>query len=523
MIPPLGPSRPVARERGRRPARAAALGLLAGLLGGCAPHPAASSGALGISVPYEVDTLDPHAHNTLSNFSMASNFYESLVTTDADMRIRPALARLWENPDPSTWTFHLQQGVTFHSGKPFGADDVVYTMRRLMTSPDLEMTSYVLYITDVTAIDPLTVRIRSTAPVSTFLNKLRFVSVVPKGARDEDLAVRPDGTGPYILAEWSKGRSIRMRRNERYREPAGLPAEVVFLLDRAPEQAVKDPMESRSKLVQCRSRKAEAALQEAGRFRVVRRPGIFTKYMAFDMGRDVTPFVAGRPNPFKNPLVRRAMNIAIDRKRLVEGLSQAAVPANQPVPPSIFGFNPDLPVPAHDLSAARGLLEKAGLKDGFAVTLHVRKLFAEAAFLVQGQLREVGIQVTVKPLPDEEFLASLSRREYSLFLSRFGCPTGDASEILDTALHSFDPAKKMGLSNDQGYANPEVDRAIEASARIDGLQARGEALREVMAKLMEDVAWIPLYVDEDVYAMDRTLAWEPRNDSFILAAEATVR
>jgi peptide/nickel transport system substrate-binding protein len=411
--------------------------------------------------------------------------------------------------------------VHFASGKSFDADDVVWTFHRLMSESALEMTGYVLYVTDVATLDPLTVRIRTTSPVSTFLNKLRFVLIVPKDAKAEDLAGKPDGTGAYELVAWEKGVSIRMRRSTRFPELREMPPEVEFHLDRSPELAVEDLLAGRSEIAQCRSRRAEAAVPK--RYQVARRPSIFTKFLGFDVAHETTPFVPGRKNPFKSWQVRRAIHLAIDRKSLVDGLSHAAAPANQPIPPTIFGFDPALPAAAFDLAQARSLMAEAGVAGGFDVTLHVRKQFAEAAEVIARQLRELAIAVTVKPLPDEQFLSEMSHHEYSMYLSRFGCPTGDASEILDIALHSFDPAKKMGINNDGGYSNPEVDRAIEASARIEGLKERGDALRRIMDLVMQDVAWVPLYFDEDVYAIDPAIAWQPRNDSFILASEIRVR
>jgi len=101
-------------------ARVAATALLALLAAGC-EMPGRDLGTIGISVPYEVETLDPHVRNALTHLTIAGHFYESLVTTDDDMRIGPGLARLWENPDPSTWVFHLRPGVRFHSGRPLRA------------------------------------------------------------------------------------------------------------------------------------------------------------------------------------------------------------------------------------------------------------------------------------------------------------------------------------------------------------------------------------------------------------------
>jgi peptide/nickel transport system substrate-binding protein len=142
---------------------------------------------------------------------------------------------------------------------------------------------------------------------------------------------------------------------------------------------------------------------------------------------------------------------------------------------------------------------------------------------VRDQLQDVGIRLELKVMGDTEFMDFARGGGPSLILSRFGAPTGDASDILDTALHSQSPALAMGIGNFGGYSNPVVDRAIEESAGIETLKARGAALRAIMSLVMEDLPWAPLYVDQDVYAISKALAWRPRNDSFILAAEVSRR
>src|SRR5258706_11940453 len=102
--------------------------------------------SVAISVPYEVANLDPHVRNALSSFAIVLQLYEPLVSTDLDMQIQPCLARRWENPDPSTWVFHLEPSVFFHSGKPMRAEDVVYSFDRIQKNPALEMGGYTIYI-----------------------------------------------------------------------------------------------------------------------------------------------------------------------------------------------------------------------------------------------------------------------------------------------------------------------------------------------------------------------------------------
>lgn len=501
--------------------RSRAFPLLAALVGllACGRRPLAAPEELGISVPYEIETLDPHAHDTLGANAIVAHFYEPLVTTDAAMQVQPCLAKRWENPDPSTWIFHLQEGVVFHSGKPLQADDVVYTFERLVKNPRLEISTYAQYIAEVRALDARTVRIRMTRPLTLFLIKLYSIAIIPRGSGETALAEHPDGTGPYRLLEWKKGVSLRMARNEKYwgRKPDF--ASVILRLDRSPEAAVADLLAGRSRLVQCNSKNVAPRLERSSRFRVIRRPSIFTVYLSYDLARPATPYADARPNPFRDKLVRQAIDKAIDRKRLVARLTYDALPATQLVPPFIFGFNPRISAPVYDPEGARELLRRAGYPKGFAVTLDARKIFSEAAEEVKDQLAQVGIRVSVILRGTQEFYSRAQQRDMSFYLSGYGCTTGDASDVLNSTFHTRDADRQLGLNNYSGFGSPEMDQKIEESATIQTVDQRSNLLQSIIERVMEELVWVPLCVNEDVYAMDRDLSWEPRSDSRVVASE----
>ena len=218
------------------------------------------------------------------------------------MKLRPCLARLWENPDPATWVFHLQRGARFHSGRPLRAQDVVFSIRRLLgtSSTPLEMAGYVLYVSSVEALDEQTVRLRTTKPLSILLNKLRFVAIIPEGATSQDLTERPDGTGPYTVRRWNHGQELVLTRNRGYWGPPPALDEVTFYLDRSPEEAAADIESGRSQLAQLNSRAAAARLRAGGRAVIQSRPSLFLKYIGYDLQRQVTPYAGPGPNPFRD-------------------------------------------------------------------------------------------------------------------------------------------------------------------------------------------------------------------------------
>ena len=503
----------------RNSLRARALGALAaGLLAAasCAKRP--SPEALTIALPSEVTTLDPHAPFTLSNLAILFNSYETLVATDAEMRLSPALAESWENPDLSTWIFHLRPNVRFHGGKPLEARDVVYSFQRLLSRRDLGMSGYLIYIRSVEAIDPATIRIRTNRPLAVLLSKMTGVAIVPDGSTDERLAAGEDGTGPYRVARFAPD-AITFERDDRYWGERPAFRRVTYRLGVDPSAALRMIDRRTAGLVRCDSRQAAALAQRGRAFRMVRQPDLFLKHLAYELGKASTPGVSTPTNPFRDIRVRRALDLAIDREALVRDLPFPAVPASQLAPPFVFGFDPAIGRPRPDPAQARRLLAEAGYPGGFEVRFDVRRPFEPAARIVSRQLAAIGVRTVLTAYTDREFSTLALLGAKTLILDRFGCTTGDISDMLDNVIHSADAEHHFGIFNTVGYTNPGIDRRIEESAAITNTAARRSALQRIVGEVMDDLVVIPLYVDEDDYAVDRSLTWRPRNDGMVLAAE----
>lgn len=496
--------------------------LFAALLAASCSRGAQPRDVITIAVPYEVTTLDPHAEYSVSNYSILFNVYEPLIVMDEEMKIRPALAERWESPDALTWIFHLRPSVHFQSGRPLRAADVVASFERLMRSRDLEARSYLLRVSQVRALDSRTVEVRTDRPIRFLLNRLSSVLVIPEGASPAELALAADGTGPYALVEWRRGESIRLRRNELHWDTKPALREVRFVLGRSAEQAAEGLVAGRYQVASIDAR-LESKLGGSSRVELVRRESLYVKYLGCDLARDATPFCKVRPNPFRNPLVRRAIHLAIDREQLVSALAAQGIPASQLVPRFVFGFDPTIPVASHDAAESRALLKQAGLPQGFDVVLHTRRILSEAALLVREQLRPLGIRVDVQVLPDGEYFGATRGHQLTFWLDRWGCTTGNASELLENAIHSLDERSRFGVDNESGYVNATLDRAIEESAEVENADERRLALQRLMRSLMNELVWIPLYSDQDVYGVDESLSFRPRADSYIRLADIEPR
>ena len=488
---------------------------------GCAQRPHSPTTTISLAVPYEIDTLDPHQRSKLSSFAILQHFYEPLIITGPDMLIQPCLAESWENPDLLTWVFHLRPNVRFHSGKIMTAEDVVYTLNRVLAHPEFERAPYVSNVIEVQAIGQNSVRIKTSYPTAILLNKLSFIPIIPKGTPDEFLKEKEDGTGHYRLKIWDQRKNlITVIRDENYwREKPQIQVATFFLGQG--EEGIRKLLAGECQFFQGASRATEDAVRNHPQFRVEHKDSLYIKYLGFNFRTDDS---CPMPNDgFRSLNLRQAIDLAIDRAALMSSLKSYAFSITQVVPPFTFGFNPDLSSAAYNPQKAKELLRASNFQEDFHPVLLARKFMDQSGGIIKEQLRRIGMNVDIRILSDDQFFTELEKGHYCMFLSRFGSPTGDASDVLEAAFHSYDRQLHYGQLNHGRYSNASLDQAIVESSTIQQLDRRKKGLQEIMATLNEEKVWIPLYGDQDVYIYDSSFSWKPRNDSLIDISEISLR
>ena len=485
------------------------------------PPAGAPQRPFGVAVYYDLTTLDPHVEATISS-SVLYNVYEALVDVDANLEVRPGLAESWTTPEDLTWIFRLRPTARFHSGKLLRAADVVYSIERVLRDPDLESGYYLVDVSSVRALNEHTVEIRTAHPASNLPNRLSIMPIVPEGSSRDSLATSADGTGPYQVVEWKKSQSLRLTRHVPYWGRLAPLRDVVFSFNRDPAEIERGLLAGEYQLATLGGGDAGSRLLASAAHQVLRADSLHVKYLAYDLARDTTPFCGVRPNPFKDKRVREAIDLALDRRRLAAALPGEAAPATQVVPRFVFGFDPEILLSGYDPVRAKALLREAGLGSGFAVTLHSRAVLAPAAALIREQLAAVGVAVEVRALGDLEHRLALDRGDMSFWLSRWGCATGDAGELLENAMHSLHRPQRLGLYNRTGYNSPALDRAIEDSRDLVSRIERRSALQALMRSITADRLWLPLYTDQEAYVLDRSFSWRPRYTASIRVAEVSV-
>ena len=295
-------------------------------------------------------TLDPHRHDSYYTNVTLGQIYEKLVTLSADLEVQPELAERWENPSDRVWRFHLRRGVVFHDGSPFGADDVIASLRRAQR-PDSHVRHYLQAVSEVKKIDDATVDVVTSRPAPVLLNDLVFVMIVPKGTGAAPIE-SPVGTGPYEFLYGGPGGTIVLRRSPRWRGPPPAFDSVSIVPVAEPANRATAIASGRVDVVAQFPPESFLKAKDDPSLQAVSRPGLAVDFLAFSVAKG---------SPFADVRVRRAFLLSVDKDELVNSaLLGLGARADQIAPASVFGYSGSLAAPVRDVALARRLLADAG-------------------------------------------------------------------------------------------------------------------------------------------------------------------
>lgn len=480
------------------------------------PDPAAKQGGT-ITITYKDDvaTLDPAIGYDWQNWSMIKSLFDGLMDyVPGTTELRPGLAESYTiSEDGLVYTFRLRPGVKFHNGREVTAEDVKYSLDRV-TNPETQSPGAGFFgaiagfedagpggLSGVEVIDPLTVRITLSRPDATFLHvmALNFASVVPREAVEaagQDFGKQPVGTGAFRLKEWTLGQRLVFERNPDYWRP-GVPLldEIVFEVGQEPVVALLRLQKGEvdlpgdgippAKFVEVMNDPAQAA-------RVVRGGQLHTGYITMNV---TIP-------PFDRLEVRRAVNMAINKERIIQIINGRAVPANQPLPPSMPGYVKDYEGYPYDPEQAKRLLAEAGLAGGFETELYVMNTDPNPriAQAIQQDLAAIGIRASIKNLAQANVIeaggAGTAPMIWSggmAWIADFPDPSNFYGPILGCA------GAVEGGWNWAKFCDPELDaKAVEADSISDPARAeeRLGLWSEIYMGVMEKAPWVPVFHEE---------------------------
>ncbi|MFC4671560.1 ABC transporter substrate-binding protein [Seohaeicola nanhaiensis] len=501
----------------------------------------AGAQTLTIGVRGGPESLDPHYSALGTHAEAAKHIFDTLVWADENLQIGPGLATEWKPVDDDTWEFKLREGVKFHDGSDFTAEDVKFSIARppIVTGPTTTAI-YVRRVKEVEIVDPHTIHIHTDGPAPSLpydFVRLFIVShtaaadystpeTAPEGFNSGKAAI---GTGPFKLVSWEPKGDLML---ERFDEYWGGPA--------AWEKVIRKEMPNdSSRLAALKAGQVDLVndVSSADYLQLKNDPsidtflgdGIYIMNMLLDQRPDVMPGVRakdGSPlptNPLTDIRVRQAFDKAIDRETMVEiVLEGLGKPADQGMPPGFFGYSDKVEKPVYDPEGAKALLAEAGYPDGFEMDLYCTsdRLPGDAA-ICQGlgqMLSVIGMKVNVNATSRTVYFPAQSRGEYSVSMNGWGTLTGEATYTLGGQMHTPDKEKGLGGFNRISYSNPDLDKLIEEGMVELDEGKRREILEKAMEMAAADKVLIPIVQLQSVWAAKAgELDFTPRTDGDTLA------
>jgi peptide/nickel transport system substrate-binding protein len=506
----LGATRGPGRARWRRRLLVAAL-----LCVGCGAfrHPR----TITVGFDRVPGTLDPQHHNELVGWSLLCNFYDALVRFSPEMKIQPSLATSWVQLDPTHVRFTLRRGVRFSNGEPFTAADVAATFERGLRDPQSKIRHHLVGITHVTAESDTSLLIETSAPAPTLVNRLAFLFVIPRSQTGQAEITNPIGTGPYRLVRREPDGSLLA---EAWRSWWGKPAisrvRFRFLEDERTRTEVfaGGTLDVADDLAYNRI----AELQTRPGLRVRSQPSLVVQLLVINPGA-----ASGQARRALADLrVRRAMLLAIDRQGLVDRAQRGnGAVATQYVHPVVFGFDPSLAPAPFDPEEARRLLAAAGFAGGFRVDFaHGSVPPAYVAEIVQ-DLGRIGIRLHPVQFSLRELLQRAQAHEFALATYGRACTTADASEFLDSSIHSLDEARGLGLEDFSSYHDAETDALLEAADSELDRGRRLALLQQAQRRVLDQLPILPLTLRSEFLGTRSRVDVPARYDGWLWVAGFT--
>jgi peptide/nickel transport system substrate-binding protein len=439
---------------------------------------AAQAQTLEIAVDQSPVGLDPHIATAFSTFAIVGQIYDALVEINPELQIEPALAASWEiSDDGLSYTFTLRDDVTFHNGRAMTAEDVVYSYERLVAEETgSPLASRFEQVAGVEAIDDHTVVFTLSSAFAPFLSNLTNLTVIPQEVVEEhgNLQQVAVGTGPFMLEEWVPDTYILLRANpDYYREgQPGVEALRYHIVPEAATRAAGLRTGTYHFLPEVDPATAET-LQGTANITLLSTQDLAYSLLGFNVTRE----------PLDDPRIREAINLAIDRDEIVDAVYFGHAVPGGPLSPALSDWavgTDTFDCYQADPEAARSLLAEAGYPDGFdleVITFGTRRDVSDLAQVLQAQLQDVGINVTLDVQEFGTFVQNWGDSEFDAFVSLNG-------GSIDPDGYFYRTFRTGGSTNVYQYSDEDVDRLLQEGQTTTDQQER----YDIYARLQEQLA-----------------------------------
>lgn len=505
--------------------------------------PAAGAEDFRWAATTDPQTLDPHAVNSAPVLGFLNNVYEGLVRRGKDMSIEPALATAWEPIGAGEgWRFTLRQGVTFHDGSPFDAQDVLFSYQRA-SDEGSDTRSWFAPVSELRIVDDYTIDIMTTAPNPIFPDSIANWMMLDAGWAEANNAARPDkdngnhatlnanGTGAFRVTAREPGLRTVLEPFEGWWDTAEhniTRAELTPIQN--PATAVAALLSGDVDFINPVPIQDSARLAANDQVKVIQGIEARVIMLGFPHEADKLKYSAetSDENPFADLRVRQAVAHAVNVPAILQTIMRGnAEEVSQLVSPAMRGYSTALAErPAFDPDKARALLAEAGYPDGFSFGLKCpndRYLNDEAVCqAVTGMLAQVGMRATLDAMPVQTYWPELRADNYDMYLLGWSPGTFDAEHPIRFLASTPNEEKKLGSWNFGSFSNARVDALLpQIQSEIDDAK-RQILLDESTAILQDEVAYVPLYVQPLVWGTQANIDLTQRADDFFILRWVTI-
>ncbi len=438
--------------------------------------------------------------------------FDPLVRYAQDMSFEPRLAERWERIDNLTMRFYLRKGVKFHSGNPFTAKDVKFTFERFYASPDFK--GLFTPFDGCYIVDDHTVDIKTKKPYALLINMATYIFPMDsefysgKDAtgqpKDAVVKVGPSfalhnssGTGAYKVVEWAQGAKYVFERFAGYwdKDSPGNVGKIVLTPIKEDATRVAALLSGDVDFI------SPVPPQDFQRIRKDKN----VKLVTWSGGRIITVQMnQNRRAEFKDVRVRQAIVHAVNNKGIAQKIMKGTATASgQQGPKGYMGYTKTL-APRYDLKKAKGLMQEAGLADGFEVTMiapnnrYVNdEKIAEA---MVAMLSKIKIKVNLKTMPKAQYWDEFDAQVADMQLIGWHSDTEDSGNFSEFLTMCPNKETGMGQFNSGNYCNPRIDDLTMAAQVETDLKKRTAILQGIERILYNDAAFVPFHWQNHSYA-----------------------
>jgi dipeptide transport system substrate-binding protein len=488
----------------------------AAVLAGVASSPAQAAKTLVYCAEGSPENFNPMINTTGTTFNANLPIYNRLVEfRPGSTEVMPGLAEKWEvSADGKTFTFHLRHGVKWHSNKDFkptrdfNADDVIFSFERQWKDNNpyhkvsggnysyFDDMNFDKLLVSIDKVDPYTVRFVLNAPQAPFLADMamdfasiqskEYADTLMKAGKPEQLDQEPIGTGPFEFVTYSKDTTIRYRAFPQYWGPKAKLDALVFAISKEPAVRLAKLRANECQVMIFPNPADLPSIRADKDLQLLQQPGLNIGYLAFN----------NMKAPFTDKRVRQAINMAIDKKAILEAIYQGAgTPAVNLIPPTMWSYNKSIKDWPYDPAKAKALLAQAGFPNGFETTLWalpVQRPYnpdgKRMAEMMQSDLAKIGIKANIVQYEWGEYRKRVQNGEHDMALLGWTGDNGDPDNFF-VPLAGCAAAKPGGGSASK-WCNQDFEALVQKALITTNLADRTKLYEQAQVIMHEEAPFV---------------------------------